>query len=68
MEEPQFPFFGDGNESSQQHCFDCGKPLPDEGDPDVIWLAMQDGSGVWQNLPACRHHWREARLGEAGLG
>ena len=67
MEEPQFPFFGAGDEHELQHCFDCGKPLPDEGDPDVILLALQDGNGVWQTVPACRRHWREARRAESGL-
>lgn len=63
MEEPLFPFFSEGDEHEQQHCYDCGLPLPDQGDPDVIWVPVQAETGDWRLAPACRRHWREARLG-----
>lgn len=63
MEEPLFPFFSAGDEHEQQHCYDCGMPLPDAGDPDVIWIPMQTGKGEWELAPACRRHWREAQRG-----
>lgn len=61
MEEPLFPFFSEGDEHERQHCFDCGMPLPDEGDPEVIWLPVQAKTGVWELVPTCRRHWREAQ-------
>ena len=61
MEEPLFPFFSEGDEHEQQHCYRCGLPLPDGGDPDVIRVPVQTARGDWQLAPACRRHWREAR-------
>ena len=46
MEEPAFPFYGDGDESRAEHCFDCGKVLPDEGDPAVIYVRVTRRDGI----------------------
>ena len=64
MEEPLFPFFSEGDEHEQQHCYDCGMPLPDEGDPDVIYIPVEGPKGEWHLAPACRRHWREAQQDE----
>ncbi len=55
MSEPVFPFYSDGDESGTEVCYDCGRPLPDEGDPDVIRVleASSDGDPV----SVCRRHW-----------
>ncbi len=64
MEEPLFPFYTEGDEHEQQHCYDCGKPLPDEGDPEVIYVPVQQPDGEWRLMPACRRHWRDAQQEE----
>jgi hypothetical protein len=66
VEEPLFPFFSEGDEHEQQHCYTCGLPLPDAGDPDVIRIPVQAESGEWYLAPACRRHWPDAQ--EAGRG
>jgi len=68
VEEPLFPFFSEGDEHEMQHCHDCGLPLPEPGDPDVIWVPVQAETGEWRLAPACRRHWREARAAEGGPG
>jgi hypothetical protein len=65
MEEPLFPFFSEGDEHELQHCFDCGLPLPDQGDPDVIYVVVQNRDGAWETQPACRRHWRDTLLPQA---
>jgi hypothetical protein len=60
VEEPLFPFFSEGNEQEREHCYDCGIPLPDAGDPDVIWIPVQTEQEGWQLAPACRRHWRDS--------
>jgi hypothetical protein len=50
VEEPLFPFFSEGDERERQHRLDCGMPLPDEGDPEVIWLSSQAKTGVRERL------------------
>jgi hypothetical protein len=64
VEEPLFPFFSEGDEHAQQHCYDCGMPLPEAGDPEVIYVPVEDAPGVWRLLPSCRRHWRDARQHE----
>jgi hypothetical protein len=55
MSEPVFPFYSEGDESEAEVCYDCGRPLPDEGDPDVIRvLVADDGEKV---VAVCRRHW-----------
>lgn len=61
MEEPAFPYYSDGDESKAEHCFDCGKALPDEGDPAVIYVRVKRRDGAIEIVPACRRHWRDAR-------
>jgi len=63
MEEPAFPYYSDGDESTAEHCFDCGKALPEEGDPAVIHVRMRRSDGTFDVVAACRKHWREAQLG-----
>lgn len=59
MEEPVFPFFWEGDESEQVHCFDCGRPLPEEGDPGIIYVVDEREDGGVGKLPVCRLHWHE---------
>jgi|GEM_PF-2654723 hypothetical protein len=59
MEEPNFPFYIEGDEDEVPHCHDCGKPLPDAGDPGVIYVLGQAGDGSFVRLPVCRLHWHE---------
>jgi hypothetical protein len=59
MEEPIFPFFSEGDDSEQVHCFDCGRPLPEEGDPGIICVDGEREDGTVGKLPVCHHHWRE---------
>jgi hypothetical protein len=59
MEEPVFPFFSEGDESERVHCFDCGRPLPEEGDPGIIYVVGERDDGTVENLPVCRFHWHE---------
>ncbi len=61
MEEPAFPFYGDGDESRAEHCFDCGKALPEEGDPAVIYVRVRRRDGIVEVVPSCRRHWPEAQ-------
>ncbi len=64
MEEPAFPFYSEGDESASEHCLDCGRALPEEGDPAVIHVRVTRRDGTDEVAPACRKHWREAQ--EAG--
>ena len=61
MEEPAFPFYGDGDESRAEHCFDCGKALPEEGDPAVIYVRVRRRDGIVEVVPSCRRHWPGAQ-------
>ena len=65
MEEPAFPFYSDGDESRAEHCFDCGRALPDDGDPAVIYVRVTRRDGIVEVAPACRKHWREVQEGLA---
>ena len=60
MEEPAFPYYSDGDETAAEHCFDCGKALPDDGDPAVIHVRVRRPDGTVEVVPACRRHLREA--------
>ena len=60
MEEPAFPFYSDGDESKAEHCFDCGKALPDDGDPAVIYVRVRRRDGIVEVMPSCRRRWHEA--------
>jgi hypothetical protein len=55
MSEPVFPFYADGDESEAEVCYDCGRPLPDEGDPDVIRVLVTNSEG--NVVSVCRRHW-----------
>ncbi len=55
MSEPVFPFYSEGDETDVEVCFDCGRPLPDEGDPDVIRVLVTDRNG--NVISVCRRHW-----------
>ena len=57
MSEPVFPFYSDGDESELEVCYDCGRPLPDDGDPDVIRVLVTTHKGV--AVTVCRRHWRD---------
>ena len=61
MEEPAFPFYIEGDESRAEHCFDCGRALPDDGDPAVIYVRVRRRDGIVEVVPSCRRHWREAQ-------
>jgi hypothetical protein len=67
MEEPAFPFYGHGDESRAEHCFDCGRALPDEGDPAVIYVRVTQRDGVVEVVPSCRRHWREVQASVTDL-
>jgi len=55
VSEPVFPFYSDGVESEAEVCYDCGRPLPDEGDPDVIRVLVTSSDG--DPVSVCRRHW-----------
>jgi hypothetical protein len=57
MSEPVFPFYSEGDESALEVCYDCGRSLPDDGDPGVIrvYVTTDDGTAV----TVCRRHWLE---------
>ena len=61
MEEPAFPYYSEGSESESEHCFDCGRALPDEGDPAVIHVRVARRDGAVEMVPSCRRHWRDAQ-------
>lgn len=68
MEEPAFPYYIEGDESKAEHCFDCGKALPDEGDPAVIYVRVTRRDGTIEVVPACGKHWREAQEAARAAG
>jgi hypothetical protein len=57
MCEPVFPFYSERDESEPEVCYDCGRPLPDDGDPDVIHVLVTTDDGV--AVSVCRRHWLE---------
>ncbi len=66
MEEPAFPYYSDGDETKAEHCYDCGKVLPEEGDPAVIYVRVTRRDGTVEVVPACRRHWREVQESAVG--
>ena len=52
----------------REHCFDCGKALPDEGDPAVIHVRVTRRDGTVEVVPVCRRHWREAQEAARAAG